>query len=74
LRPILLDTGVIVGLLDRDECYHSACLEAVEEARAPLVTGEAVIAESFICCTDRLELERQFSKTSGRACFGFHSS
>jgi uncharacterized protein len=46
LRAILLDTGVIVALLDRSERSHAACVEAVEEATAPLVTCEAVIAES----------------------------
>jgi predicted nucleic acid-binding protein len=46
LRLILLDTGVIVALLDRAERYHAACVEAVAEAAAPLVTCEAVIAES----------------------------
>jgi predicted nucleic acid-binding protein len=42
----LLDTGVIVALLDRTERTHAACAEAIEEAAAPLVTCEAVIAES----------------------------
>jgi uncharacterized protein len=42
----LLDTGVIVALLDRSERSHTACVEAIEEAAAPLVTCEAVIAES----------------------------
>jgi predicted nucleic acid-binding protein len=46
LRAILLDTGVIVALLDRSERKHVACAEAIEEASAPLVTCEAVISES----------------------------
>jgi predicted nucleic acid-binding protein len=46
LRAILLDTGVIVALLDRSERSHAACVQAVEAAAAPLVTCEAVIAES----------------------------
>ena len=46
MTPILLDTGVIVALLDRDEQHHAACVEAVRAAPAPLVTCEAVIAES----------------------------
>jgi len=46
LKPVLLDTGVIVALLDRSERYHSACRDAVENLRRPLVTCEAVIAES----------------------------
>jgi uncharacterized protein len=46
LRAILLDTGVIVALLDRSERMHAACAEAIAEAAAPLVTCEPVIAES----------------------------
>jgi predicted nucleic acid-binding protein len=46
LRAILLDTGVIVALLDRSERTHATCVKAVEAAAAPLVTCEAVIAES----------------------------
>jgi predicted nucleic acid-binding protein len=46
LRAVLLDTGVIVALLDRSERNHTVCAEAIEEATAPLITCEAVIAES----------------------------
>jgi predicted nucleic acid-binding protein len=46
LKPILLDTGVIVALLDRSERFHQACAKTVRDLEAPLVTCEAVIAES----------------------------
>jgi uncharacterized protein len=46
VKPVLLDTGVIVALLDRSERSHSACSEAVRDLEAPLITCEAVIAES----------------------------
>ena len=46
MKPVLLDTGVIVALLDRSERLHSVCAETVQEIEAPLVTCEAVIAES----------------------------
>jgi predicted nucleic acid-binding protein len=46
VKPVLLDTGVIVALLDRSERLHEACAEAVQEIEAPLITCEAVIAES----------------------------
>ena len=42
----MLDTGVIVALLDRSERQHSACVDAVQAISVPLVTCEAVIAES----------------------------
>ena len=46
MKPILLDTGVIVALLDSGEKTHRACAEAIHAAVAPLITCEAVIAES----------------------------
>lgn len=46
MKPLLLDTGVIVALLDSSESAHRACAEAIRSAVAPLITCEAVIAES----------------------------
>ena len=47
LKPVLLDTGVIVALLDRSERFApSVRSEQFEKWRSPLVTCEAVIAES----------------------------
>jgi predicted nucleic acid-binding protein len=46
MNPVLLDTGVIVALLDRSEKQHSTCVRAVKGLGSPLVTCEAVIAES----------------------------
>src|SRR5262249_5360537 len=46
VKPVLLDTGVIVALLDRSERRHEAYAAAVHEIQAPLITCEAVIAES----------------------------
>jgi predicted nucleic acid-binding protein len=46
LKPVLLDTGVIVALLDRTERHHQDCVAAMNALSVPLVTCEAVIAES----------------------------
>ena len=46
MKPTLLDTGCIVALLDRSERHHARCVQAAEEVSGPLVTCEAVIAES----------------------------
>lgn len=46
MKPVLLDTGCIVALLDRSERHHEQCVETVTELSAPLVTCEAAIAEA----------------------------
>ncbi len=46
MKPVLVDTGVIVALLDRSESSHARCVAALEGLERPLVTCEAVIAES----------------------------
>jgi predicted nucleic acid-binding protein len=46
VKPALLDTGVIVAILDRSENAHEPCAELIRELDAPLITCEAVIAES----------------------------
>jgi len=46
VKAALLDSGVIVGLLDRSEANHDRCVTPVEGLEGPLVTCEAVIAES----------------------------
>jgi predicted nucleic acid-binding protein len=46
VKPVLLDTGVIVALIDRRERYHARCVDLVESLERPLVTCEVAIAES----------------------------
>jgi len=46
VSPVLLDASVVVALLDRSERYHERCVAAVQELQCPLVTCEAVVAES----------------------------
>lgn len=46
MKPVLLDTGVIVALLDRNERLHSRAVHALESLEQPLATCEPVIAES----------------------------
>ena len=46
MKPVLLDTGVIVALLDRSERLHARCAHALESLDQPLATCEAVITES----------------------------
>ena len=46
MNSILLDTGVIVALLDRSERFHSQCVEVLSELSGALVTCEASVAEA----------------------------
>ena len=46
MHPILLDSSVIVGWLDRRDRNHGRCAAALANISPPLVTCEAVIAES----------------------------
>ena len=46
MTSVLLDTGCIVALLDRSEKHHRRCVDVVSAIEAPLITCEAVIAES----------------------------
>ena len=43
----LIDTGVILALIDRDDRWHTRSVEAFNRSRLPLLTTEAVLAEVF---------------------------
>lgn len=49
----LIDTGAIIALLDRDDRWHDACLEAFEAVRLPVLTSVAVLTEVFHLTGDR---------------------
>ncbi len=46
MKPVLLDTGVIVALLQGEPPHYEECVRAVSSLARPLVTCEAVITES----------------------------
>jgi len=43
---LIVDTGVLVALGDRNDRYHAACRELLETEPEPLVTNALVIAET----------------------------
>ncbi len=54
----LVDTGAILGLLDRTDRWHRMCVDAFRQLQLPLVTSEAVLAELFHLVGDnRREVE-----------------
>jgi predicted nucleic acid-binding protein len=46
MKPVLLDTGAIMALLDRSERHHTRRVKVIDDLERPLVTCEAVIAAS----------------------------
>ena len=46
MKPILIDTSVIVALLDRSEKHHEVCVDIIQSVNEPLITCEAVISEA----------------------------
>ena len=43
----LIDTGAILAIVEFDDHWHSACLEALRSVEIPLYTTEAVLTEAF---------------------------
>ncbi len=43
----LIDTGAILAIVETGDFWHSACLEALQSLRLPLLTTEAVLTETF---------------------------
>jgi uncharacterized protein len=43
----LIDTGAILAIVEAGDFWHSACLEALQSFRLPLLTTEAVLTETF---------------------------
>jgi len=44
---ILMDTGPLVALFDRDDQYHGVCVEVLKEIRGALITTWPVLTECF---------------------------
>jgi predicted nucleic acid-binding protein len=43
----LIDTGVVLALLDRNDEWHELCVQAYNHSHLPLLTSEAVLTEVF---------------------------
>lgn len=44
---ILIDTGPVVALFDKDDRYHTQCIEILKEINEPLITTWPVLTECF---------------------------
>lgn len=43
----LIDTGALLALLDRDDRWHTPCVDAFARVRLPLLTSAVVLTELF---------------------------
>jgi predicted nucleic acid-binding protein len=44
---VLVDTGALIALLDRDDAWHGRCVAAIGKVRLPMATSAAVLTELF---------------------------
>ena len=54
----VIDTGAILALVDRDDDWHEACLDAYNHNRLPWLTTEAVLTEAFYLVRRNLRDDR----------------
>lgn len=52
--PLLLDTGVLYALADRDDSWHKRCVDLLESTREPLLVPVTVIPEASYLIHTRL--------------------
>lgn len=60
---LLLDTGALVGLLDRAQRVHKACVSFYDSWDGPVVTTEAVLTDSIYLLSE--------VRGGGPACIDF---
>jgi len=57
---ILIDTGPIVAFFDKDDRYHSLCVEILKEIKGPLITTWPIITECFYLLNFSWEVQDSF--------------
>lgn len=46
MQQVIVDTGILVALVDRSDCYHAWVVEQLKQIAPPMLTCEAVVSES----------------------------
>ncbi len=57
--PLLLDTGVLYALSDRDDAWHQRCVDLLEDIREPLLVPVTVVPEAVYLIHTRLGAEAE---------------
>jgi predicted nucleic acid-binding protein len=52
MKRCIVDTGALVSLLDRSDVHHSWAVDAYKQLKPPLLTCEAVFAETLHLLAD----------------------
>ena len=52
MPAVLVDAGALIALLDRDDRWHSECLQALGEIRDPLLTVWPALTEAMHLLAD----------------------
>ncbi len=66
---LLLDTGVLVALMDQSEKQHSACAAVLERWDSPIVTTEAVLTEALYLTNSNWEMQQDVLNLFLRGAF-----
>lgn len=54
---IIIDTGPIVAILDKDDKYHRLCVDILKIIKEPLITSWPVITEAFYLLNFSLQVQ-----------------
>ncbi len=49
-RNVIIDTGVLVALLNKKDVYHQWAVNQLKNIQPPLLTCDAVISETHFLC------------------------
>lgn len=62
MQDAIADTGALVALLDRSDQHHQWAVECFKSIRAPVITCEAVLAETWHLLGEALPSRRTLAK------------
>lgn len=70
-QRVLLDTGPLVAILNRDDSQHERCVEALKAIRPPLLTSWPVLTEAAWLLRNHHDLLAGLYSLAARGVFEF---